>query len=38
MNSNKKISMLNTIESKWLDEYDQAVRSLMDVSLIDKND
>lgn len=37
MNSNEKISLLNTIESKWLDEYDQAVRSLMNVSFTDEN-
>jgi serine/threonine protein kinase len=36
MNSSKAESMLNTIESKWLDEYDQAVRSLMDVSFINE--
>jgi serine/threonine protein kinase len=36
-NSNETMSRLNTIESKWLDEYDQAVRSLMDISLIDEN-
>ena len=36
-NSNETMSRLNTIESKWLDEYDQAVRSLMDVSLTDEN-
>ncbi|CAM4867991.1 unnamed protein product [Rotaria socialis] len=34
-NSNKTTSLLNTIESRWLDEYDQAVRSLMDVSVSD---
>jgi serine/threonine protein kinase len=38
MNSKENLSMLNTIESKWLDEYDQAVRSLMNVSLIDETD
>ncbi|CAF3611148.1 unnamed protein product [Rotaria sp. Silwood1] len=38
LNSNKTISMLNTIESKWLDEYDQAVRSLINVSFPDEND
>ncbi|CAF2630833.1 unnamed protein product [Rotaria sp. Silwood2] len=37
-NSNKTMSMLNTIESKWLDEYDQAVRSLMNVNFLDEND
>ena len=26
----------NTIESKWLDEYDQIVRSLMDINLTDE--
>ncbi|CAF0821238.1 unnamed protein product [Rotaria sordida] len=38
INSNKTISMLNTIESKWLDEYDQAVRFLMNVNFPDEND
>ena len=32
MDSNEKLS---TIESKWLDEYDQAVRSLMDISFVE---
>lgn len=31
--SKENFSMINTIESNWLDEYDQAVQSLMDVSL-----
>ena len=38
MNSNETISMLNTIESKWLDEYDQALRSLMDVSFTEETE
>lgn len=38
MNSNENISIMNTIESKWLDEYDQAVRSLTDISFVDEND
>lgn len=33
IDSKENFSMINAIESKWLDEYDQAVRSLMDVSL-----
>lgn len=36
--SSKMISMLNTIESKWLDEYDQAVLSLMNVNFSDENE
>ncbi len=35
INSNEKLSIMTTIESKWLDEYDQAVRSLMDISFVD---
>ncbi|UJR22507.1 hypothetical protein I4U23_025558 [Adineta vaga] len=35
INSNQTLSMLNSIESKWLDEYDQAVRSLTNISFED---
>lgn len=35
MDTREDLSLNNTFESKWLDEYDQAVRSLMDVSLND---
>ena len=36
MNSNKTMWTLNTIESKWLDEYDQAIQSLRNFSFPDE--